>query len=109
MPYRKHRDSRIFLILWRPALSCHKIKTALILAAGRGERLRPLTDSLPKAMCPVGDLPLIAHHVGHLAKAGFKKLVINHAWLGDQIRHYLGDGNRWGLVIDYSPEPPGGL
>lgn len=85
------------------------MKTAMILAAGRGERLRPLTDTLPKALCMVKGMPLIEHHVINLAKAGFERLVINHAYLGGQIRHYLGDGKRFGLTIDYSPEPPGGL
>lgn len=82
---------------------------AMILAAGRGERLRPLTDSIPKAMCVVAGKPLIEHHVINLAKAGFKKLVINHAYLGGHIRRHLGNGSRWGVDICYSPEPPGGL
>ncbi len=82
---------------------------AMILAAGRGERLKPLTDGCPKALCLIKDKPLIEHHVINLAHAGFKKIVINHAYLGGQIRHYLGDGTRWGVEIFYSPEPPGGL
>lgn len=85
------------------------MKTAMILAAGRGERLRPLTDSIPKAMCTVAGKPLIEYHVENLARAGFQHLVINHAYLGDQIRRYLGNGDRWDLKISYSPEPPGGL
>ena len=85
------------------------MKIAMILAAGRGERLRPLTDNIPKALCLVKGKPLIEHHVINLAKAGFKRLVINHAYLGGQIRHYLGDGERFGVEICYSPEPPGGL
>ena len=85
------------------------MKKAMILAAGRGERLKPLTEHIPKAMCVVHGRPLIEHHVERLADAGFTHLVINHAYLGDQIRHYLGNGSRWDLNISYSPEPPGGL
>jgi MurNAc alpha-1-phosphate uridylyltransferase len=83
--------------------------TAMILAAGRGERLRPLTDSIPKALCRVNHIPLIEHHVINLAKAGFSHLVINHAHLGGLIRRHLGKGGRFGVDIEYSPEPPGGL
>lgn len=82
---------------------------AMILAAGRGERLKPLTDTCPKALCIVKDKPLIEHHVINLAKAGFEKIIINHAYLGGKIRHYLGNGQGFGVKIDYSPEPPGGL
>jgi len=85
------------------------MKTAMILAAGRGERLKPLTETVPKALCKVKGKPLIEHHVINLARAGFKKLVINHAYLGGKIRQYLGDGHHFGVEICYSPEPPGGL
>ena len=85
------------------------MKTAMILAAGRGERLRPFTDHTPKALCKVNGVPLIEHHVINLANAGFEKLVINHAHLGGQIRQCLGNGKRFGVEICYSPEPPGGL
>jgi len=85
------------------------MKTAMILAAGRGERLKPVTEWIPKAMCLVKGMPLIEHHVGNLAKAGFERLVINHAYLGDQIRRHLGNGSRWNVEICYSPEAPGGL
>jgi len=85
------------------------IKTAMILAAGRGERLKPLTDRQPKALCRVGDMPLIEYHLANLAKAGFKRVIINHAYLGGKIRQQLGQGARWGVEICYSPEPPGGL
>lgn len=85
------------------------MKTAMILAAGRGERLKPITNCTPKALCKVHGIPLIEHHVHNLARAGFQHLVINHAYLGGQIRHHLGSGNRWGIKISYSPEPPGGL
>ena len=85
------------------------MKTAMILAAGRGERLRPLTDLTPKALCRVHNIPLIEYHVANLAQAGFIRIVINHAWLGGHIRQQLGDGGRWGIQICYSPEPPGGL
>lgn len=85
------------------------MKTAMILAAGRGERLRPLTERIPKPLCVVRGLPLIEHHVNRLVQAGFTRLVINHAYLGSKIRHHLGNGSRWGIEIHYSPEPPGGL
>lgn len=85
------------------------MNVAMILAAGRGERLKPLTDAIPKALCVVKGRPLIEHHVINLARAGFKKLVINHAYLGGKIRHFLGDGTRYGVQICYSAEPPGGL
>lgn len=85
------------------------MNTALLFAAGRGERLRPLTDKLPKALCPVKGVPLIEYHVKALVKAGIQRLVINHAYLGGQIRHYLGHGENYGLEILYSPEPCGAL
>ena len=85
------------------------MKTAMILAAGRGERLRPLTDLIPKALCKVHGIPLIESHVAHLAQAGFDRIVINHAYLGGQIRRRLGTGAHWGIEICYAPEPPGGL
>ncbi len=85
------------------------MKTAMILAAGRGERLKPLTETIPKALCLVKGKPLIEHHVINLAKAGFNRIVINHAYLGGKICQYLGNGANWGVEICYSPEPPGGL
>lgn len=81
----------------------------MILAAGRGERMRPLTDRIPKPLLPVGGKPLIAWHLEHLARAGLREVVINHAYLGAQIEAALGDGARWGLAIAYSPEPEGAL
>ena len=81
----------------------------MILAAGRGERMRPLTDRIPKPLLPVAGRPLIEHHIEALAQAGFRELVINHAHLGEQIEQALGDGRRWNLNITYSPEPPGAL
>jgi MurNAc alpha-1-phosphate uridylyltransferase len=77
---------------------------AMILAAGRGERLRPLTDRVPKPLLPAGGKPLITWHVEKLAAAGFTHVVVNHAHLGEAIETALGDGSRWGLTIDYSPE-----
>ena len=77
---------------------------AMILAAGRGERMRPLTDHTPKPLLTVGGKPLIVWHLERLAKAGFKEVVINHAHLGEQIEEVLGDGSVWGLTIQYSPE-----
>ncbi len=77
---------------------------AMILAAGRGERMRPLTDHTPKPLLTVGGKPLIVWHLERLAKAGFKEVVINHAHLGAQIEEALGDGSAWNLKIQYSPE-----
>jgi MurNAc alpha-1-phosphate uridylyltransferase len=82
---------------------------AFILAAGRGERMRPLTDHTPKPLLPAGGKPLIVWHLERLATAGFKEIVVNHAHLGSQIEAALGDGAQWGLHIQYSPEPPGAL
>ena len=77
---------------------------AMILAAGRGERMRPLTDHTPKPLLKVGGKSLIVWHLENLAKAGFKEIVINHAHLGEQIEHALGNGTHWGLSIQYSAE-----
>jgi MurNAc alpha-1-phosphate uridylyltransferase len=77
---------------------------AMILAAGRGERMRPLTDSRPKPLLPVAGKPLIVHHIERLATAGIRQLVINHAHLGDMIEAELGDGSAWGVEIRYSAE-----
>ena len=82
---------------------------AMILAAGRGERMRPLTDHTPKPLLVAGGKPLIVWHLERLAAAGFREVVINHAHLGSQIEQALGDGTRRGLHIRYSPEPPGAL
>ena len=77
---------------------------AMILAAGRGERMRALTDHTPKPLLKVGGKALIVWHLENLATAGFKEVVINHAHLGSQIEAALGDGSQWGLQISYSPE-----
>lgn len=77
---------------------------AMILAAGRGERLRPLTDTLPKPLVNVAGKPLIEYHLEKLAALGVKQVVINHAWLGHKLPEQLGDGQRWGLQINYSAE-----
>jgi hypothetical protein len=77
---------------------------AMILAAGRGERMRPLTDHTPKPLLPVAGKPLIAWHIERLVRAGFKQLVINHAHLGVQIEAALGDGSQFGAQICYSAE-----
>lgn len=76
----------------------------MILAAGRGERLRPLTDSAPKPLLEVGGKALIVHHLEALARAGFDEVVINVSWLGEQIRSLLGDGAAFGVTIEYSEE-----
>jgi len=77
---------------------------AMILAAGKGERMRPLTLHTPKPLVPVAGQPLIEYHLRALAAAGVTDVVINHAWLGQQIEDHLGDGSRFGLSIRYSPE-----
>ena len=77
---------------------------AMILAAGRGERMRPLTDSTPKPLLPVAGRPMIEWHLRALAAAGVRQVVINTAWLEDQFPAALGDGSRWGLQIHYSHE-----
>jgi len=79
---------------------------AMILAAGRGERMRPLTLARPKPLLDVGGLPLIVHHIHALAMAGFRDLVVNLSWLGRQIREALGDGSRYGVTLLYSDEGP---
>jgi MurNAc alpha-1-phosphate uridylyltransferase len=84
-------------------------RVAMILAAGRGERMRPLTDTIPKPMLTVGGRPLIERHVERLARAGMERIVINLAWLGAVIRDHLGDGSRYGIAIDYSEEAPRAL
>jgi MurNAc alpha-1-phosphate uridylyltransferase len=76
----------------------------MLLAAGRGERMRPLTDHTPKPLLEVGGKPLIAWHIENLVRAGIREIVINHAHLGTQIEKALGDGNQFGAHIQYSPE-----
>jgi N-acetyl-alpha-D-muramate 1-phosphate uridylyltransferase len=78
---------------------------AMLLAAGRGERMRPLTDITPKPLLPVAGRPLIAWHLQRLAAAGIQDVVINLSWLGEQIAATLGDGSRYGARIQYSREP----
>ena len=78
---------------------------AMILAAGRGERMRPLTDNCPKPLLKVKGLPLIEHHIKNLVAAGINDIVINHAWLGQQIVDYLGCGKQFSANISYSEEP----
>jgi MurNAc alpha-1-phosphate uridylyltransferase len=75
-----------------------------LLAAGRGERMRPLTDELPKPLLSIKNKSLLAWHLEALSAAGIQDVVINHAWLGNKIEEALGDGNRFNLNITYSPE-----
>lgn len=82
---------------------------AMILAAGRGERLRPLTDSLPKPLVPVAGKPLIEYHLEGLALGGFREIVINQGHLGDLLKERVGDGSRWGVNIHWSDEQPEAL
>src|SRR6478672_13720540 len=77
---------------------------AMVLAAGRGERMRPLTDTTPKPLLAVHGKPLIEWHLEALARGGVRSVVINTAWLEQQIVDRLGDGARWGLSIRYSME-----
>ena len=77
---------------------------ALILAAGRGERMRPLTDTTPKPLLPVRGKPMIEWHLEALARAGVHEVIINTAWLEEQFPAVLGDGARWGLALRYSTE-----
>ncbi len=79
---------------------------AMILAAGRGERMRPLTDTLPKPLVKVAGRPLIEYHICNLVAAGITDIVINHAHLGGLIEEVLSDGRRFGAHIRYSPEVP---
>ena len=82
---------------------------AMILAAGRGTRMAPLTDNCPKPLLPVAGKPLIQHHIDKLVSAGIKDIVINTAWLGEQIEATLGNGSQFGARIIYSHEVAGGL
>jgi MurNAc alpha-1-phosphate uridylyltransferase len=91
------------------SMASERPRAAMILAAGRGERMRPLTDTTPKALLRVHGQPLIERHVKRLVEAGIGRIVINLAWLGGQIRDYLGDGARYGAVISYSEETPRAL
>jgi MurNAc alpha-1-phosphate uridylyltransferase len=78
---------------------------AVILAAGRGERMRPLTDATPKPLLKVGGKPIIAWQIERLAAGGFRDIVVNHSHLGAMIEEALGDGSRHGVRIQYSHEP----
>lgn len=82
--------------------------TAMILAAGRGERLRPLTDHTPKPLIEVGSKSIIEHHLAKLSRLGFSDVVINIDHLGKQFLDYLGDGSKWGVEICYSDERQSG-
>ena len=82
------------------------VRRAMVLAAGRGERLRPITDTLPKPLVPIAGKPLIAYHLEALARARIREVVINLSWLGEKIRTALGDGGRYGVSIAYSEEGP---
>jgi MurNAc alpha-1-phosphate uridylyltransferase len=79
---------------------------AMLLAAGRGERMRPITDSLPKPLVPVAGKPLIAWHLAALARAGFREVVVNTSWLAQALHAALGDGSAWGVSITWSDEGP---
>jgi N-acetyl-alpha-D-muramate 1-phosphate uridylyltransferase len=78
---------------------------AMILAAGLGQRMRPLTDQLPKPLLSVGGKPLLQYHLEALKRAGICEVVVNLAYLGDKIQHFVGDGSRFGMKVIYSQEP----
>jgi MurNAc alpha-1-phosphate uridylyltransferase len=78
----------------------------MVLAAGRGQRMRPLTDTTPKPLLEVAGETLLTRHLRRLAAAGIREVVINHAWLGAQVESTVGDGHAWGLQVRYSPEEP---
>lgn len=82
----------------------HNLIPCFLLAAGRGERMRPLTDEIPKPLLTIKNKSLLAWHLEALSTAGIKELVINHAWLGNKIEEALGDGSQFDLNISYSPE-----
>lgn len=82
---------------------------AMILAAGRGERMRPLTDDTPKPLLQAGRHTLIEHQIIKLAQAGFNDIIINLAYMGEKIKQHLGDGSKYDVAIQYSPEAPEGL
>ena len=90
-------------------MEAQRPRAAMILAAGRGERMRPLTDATPKPLLAVHGESLIERHVKSLVNAGIERIVINLAWLGAQIRDRLGDGSRYGASIIYSDEAPRAL
>ncbi len=81
-----------------------KNTTVMLLAAGHGKRMLPLTENTPKPLLKIGDLSLIEHHLVNLEQQGFKNIVINVAYLGEQIQNHLDNGNRFGLNITYSNE-----
>jgi N-acetyl-alpha-D-muramate 1-phosphate uridylyltransferase len=91
------------------AVAAGRPRAAMILAAGRGERMRPLTDTVPKPLLRIHGKPLIERHVERLAQSGIERIVVNLAWLGSIIRDFLGDGSRYGVRILYSEESPHAL
>lgn len=93
----------------RPVVHPGLPSQAIVLAAGRGERLRPITDSLPKPLVEVGGRPLLDYHLWRLARAGITRCVVNLAHLGMQIETHVGNGHRFGLEVLYSREPEGAL
>ena len=93
----------------RPTMVPPDMMKALILAAGRGERMRPLTDAMPKPLLTAGGRTLIEWHLRAIESAGIKDVVVNLSWFGEQIRQSLADGADYGLRIDYSDEGPEAL
>ncbi|WP_175330598.1 MULTISPECIES: nucleotidyltransferase family protein [Candidatus Ichthyocystis] len=79
-------------------------RQAMILAAGRGSRLRPLTDKIPKSLISIKGKPLVVYHIERLVRMKVDSIVINTGWLGEMLESYLGDGSKWGVSISYSRE-----
>lgn len=82
---------------------------AMILAAGRGERMRPLTDTKPKPLLTLNGKALVEFHLEQLSQLAVEQVLINIAWLGEQITDFVGDGSKWGLTTVFSQEPEGAL
>lgn len=104
----RREAGRSFILCLAGRIRYLQLMKVMILAAGRGERMRPLTDTVPKPLLKVAGKCLIEYHLERLAAAGYDALVINTSWLGDQVRDFLGDGSRYGVTIDWSEEdwPP---
>lgn len=88
----------------RKSAAKRRLNSAMILAAGRGERMRPLTDSVPKPLLAVDGIALIDRHLQRLGEAGIDNVVINTSWLGEAIQQHVGDGSQWNCKVTFSPE-----
>ncbi len=97
-------DGGLLRIVDLDHLSQHIPVSAVLMAGGRGERLRPLTDHLPKPMLKVGEKPIIEHNITRLRDAGITDFILSIRYLGEKIRNYFGDGSQWGVQIQYIEE-----